>query len=290
MAMSDPETPTASTDDDPTERRDDGLTVADLEAQVELVEAENRRLRNAVSEAKRSNYRRAAAGHGLLGVLALVGGLVFPDVRTVLFALGGTGLFIGVLTYYLTPERFIPASVGERVYAALADTIANAVTELGLSEQRIYVPRENDVRLYVPQRDGGDVPDEEALDSTFVIDDDRSARGMATEPTGRPLYDELRSALTGPEPTTARDAATQLRDGLVEVFELGDAAEVDVETSEDGGRVTIELTNSVYEAANGFDNPAVSLVAVGLATAVNQPVRAEVTGTDPLVASFRWNS
>ncbi|MGA9402004.1 hypothetical protein [Haladaptatus sp.] len=48
------------------------------------------------------------------GALVAVGGLLFPTSRTVLFALVGTGLFGAVLIYFLTPEQFVSAAVGER--------------------------------------------------------------------------------------------------------------------------------------------------------------------------------
>lgn len=266
--------------------------IAELEAQLELLRAEHRRLREVAAAAKRSRYRRAAMGLAIVGVLALAAGLAFPGQREVLFALGGTGVFAGLLTYYLTPERFISADVGERVYAALAGTLEEAIRELGLAEKRVYVPLEDGdgVRLYVPQHDTDTVPPEEELASTFVVGDNPDMRGMATEPTGGPLFAEFREARTGPTPGTAPPAARELREGLLEVFEFGDAADVDVEVGRDGGRVTLELTDPVYGPGDRFDHPAVSFVAVGLARALERPVRADVDRTEPLVASFRWGS
>jgi len=76
----------------------------------------------------------------------------FPDGREVLFALAAVGLFGGVLTYYLTPGTFVAADVGERIYAAMAANEAAIAGELGLSDDRIYVPAGEpvDARLYVP--------------------------------------------------------------------------------------------------------------------------------------------
>lgn len=95
---------------------------SDLEqtARAELLAEENRRLRAEYARTQQTRYRRTAYGLAALGVLAVLGGLLFPNARGVLFALGGTGLFGGLLTLYLTPGQFVAADVGERVYAAMA--------------------------------------------------------------------------------------------------------------------------------------------------------------------------
>ena len=73
-------------------------TTADLAAQVELLAEENRRLRAEYARARQTTYRRTALGLFAVGALAVLGGVAFPHSSDVLFALGGTGLFAGVLT------------------------------------------------------------------------------------------------------------------------------------------------------------------------------------------------
>lgn len=78
------------------------------------------RLRSELARTRRPRYWRAATGTAGLGAAAIVGALLFPAASTVLIALGRTGLFIAVLVRYLTPERFVSATIGRWVYEALS--------------------------------------------------------------------------------------------------------------------------------------------------------------------------
>ena len=122
-----------------------------LAGEVALLEAENEQLRTEYARLQQTQYRQTAIALVGVGLVAALGGLLLPSARTVLLALGGTGVFLGVLTYYLSPERFLSASVGRAVHETAASNQAGIVAELGLSETRLYAPvGEADVRLYVP--------------------------------------------------------------------------------------------------------------------------------------------
>ena len=95
----------------------------ELLARIETLQDENERLRRELSAARRTRYRRTAIGMAFLGGLGLLGAGLIPSLRELLLALGGTGLFGALLTYYLTPERFVAASVGEAVYGTLAENL-----------------------------------------------------------------------------------------------------------------------------------------------------------------------
>jgi len=252
---------------------------AALRARIDYLEAENEQLRQQYARAKQSQYRRTAIWLAVLGVLALVGAVLFPAVRTVLIAVGSTGVFAAVLTYYLTPERFVAASVGERVYRAFADTFVAVVAELGLAEERVYVPRgEGDVsvRLFVPQRAAYTVPAGDALEDVFVIPDGDGERGIALRPTGEGLYEEFSQAVTGSPAAELPLLADQLTDALVEQFELVEAASADVAE----GRMTVGVDGSSFGDVDRFDHPVVSFPAVAVARARSEPVVATVTDGD----------
>lgn len=203
--------------------------VAELAAEVDLLAEENRRLRRQYERARHAQYRRTALGLVALGLLAVAGGAAFPGARTVLLVLGATGLFAGLLTFYLTPEQFIPARVGEQVYSALAANEAAMVADLGLADHRVYVPTgdpDEPVWLFVPQHEHYAVPDADALADVFVVTDDERARGVSLAPTGRVLFDEFEGALAGPPGEDPEQIATQLADALVEQFELVDSTRV----------------------------------------------------------------
>lgn len=270
----------------------------DLAAQVELLAEENRRLREEALHARRSTFRRTAAGMVAVGALAASGAVAFPGARNVLFALGGIGLFAGVLTYYLTPERFVAAETGEGVYTAVATTGAELVAELGLQDDRVYAPGRTpdegvaDVRLFVPNRPEFAVPDAETLESLFVVTDDDRERGIAPTPTGGSLYREFESSMVGEVAERPADLAAQLADALVEGFELADSARAEVDS--DGGQVRVEIAGSVYGPVGRFDHPVASLFGVGLAAALDAPVSLDVTpvedGPADYVVTCEWDA
>lgn len=266
----------------------------DLAARVEYLKAENEQLRREYTHARRSQYRRTALGLVLVGLLAVGGGLLFADARTVLFALGGTGVFAGLLTVYLTPEKFIPADIGERVYAALAANEAALVADLGLTDDRVYVPTrtagDTAVRLFIPQHTIESLPDAETLDTVFVTPEDDQQRGVSLRPTGDALFEEFVRATTGQPADDPETLVEQLTDALVEQFELIESARVDVDAAND--RASVGIGGSIYGRVDQFDHPVVSFIAVGLARQLDIPTRVTVddAGDDRVDAllTFQW--
>jgi hypothetical protein len=264
-----------------------------LKTRIAVLEEENARLKQAYGSARRSQYRRTALGLVTVGLLATGAGLVLPSVRDVLFALGGTGLFAGVLTYYLTPEQFIAASVGEQVYSSLVANGTGIAAELGLSGVSVYVPpsvgETQDSRLFVPQRDDYELPDSADLGRTFVVAD-RSRRGVAFHPSGEGLYEEFERALTVTLADRPEPLADQLADTMVEQFEFADGVRTDVDES--GGRATFEVSESFFGPVDRFDHPIASFVAVGLARALDRPVEVEATRTDDgeYLLTYTWET
>lgn len=264
---------------------------AALVAELERLRAEADRLRESYVRARRSRYRRSAVGFALLGLLATAGGVAVPGSRTVLFALGGTGLFAALLTWFVTPERFVSAGVGDAVFEALAGNHERLCRELGLSDERVYVPAADEttgVWLYVPQRSTGTVPDADALASLFVVGDDESTRGVSLRPTGETLFREFEAALSGPLAGEPAELVAQVREAIVEQFEVADGLRTDLDA--DGGRLTVAVDGGPYGEITRFDHPVVSVVAVALARGLDRSVRVELAGeNDEAVATLRWD-
>ena len=250
-------------------------TDGDLAAQVDLLTDENRRLRAEYARARQSQYRTTALGLAAIGAVAVLGGIVFPETRDVLVALGATGLFGAVLTYYLAPTQFVAADVGERVYAAGATNFIGIIDELGLRDDRCYVPVETGTpRLYVPRHADYSIP----VDRTgpFVVEPE--SRGLLLEPTGANLHREFERAVTGDVATDPAALSAQLTDALVEQFELVREVETDVDPAD--GRATIAVTDSAFGPVDRFDHPVPSFLAVGLADGLGRPVDLEVVPGD----------
>ncbi|WP_137284638.1 hypothetical protein [Halorussus salinisoli] len=260
-------------------------SVEDLAAQVEVLQEENRRLRTAYRDARRTEYRRAALGVGLLGIVAGLGGVLFPASQATLFAFAGIGLFTSVLTYYLTPERFVSASVGERTYTALATFGQTLVSELGLQDTRLYVPTESttdeamaDVRLFIPEHTNYTLPTADELQSLFVVTEDERARGVAVPSTGATLFYEFAHTMTDSVADTPSNLADQVTEAIVEGFELADSAvaELDAETNQ----VTIGIQGSAFGDVGRFDHPIASFLATGFAIGLGTPVQLKTVNSD----------
>jgi len=275
-----------ATGSDPGDERDPDV----LAGELTVLREENERLREEYARARQSQYRQSAATLFVVGVLAFAGGVVVTDARTVLVALGGTGVFLGVLVYFVTPERFISASVGEAVYASLAHNESRAVAELGLEDEWVYVPRQagadedsdggtaaDSVRLFVPQREAYAVPDRDALGDLFVVSDDPRERGLSLRPTAADLYADFEQAVGGEPSDDPGELAAELGDAVVEQFELADSARADTAGA---GRVALRVSGSAMGALDRIDHPVASLLGVGFAGAVGEAVTVAVAAAD----------
>jgi hypothetical protein len=260
-----------------------------LLARLETLEDETERLRRELADARRRRYRRTALGLALVGALAVGGAVLFPDVREVLLALGGTGLFGALLVYYLTPERFVAASVGESVYDALAGDLEAVAAELELSEAAVYVPVGGDpaVRLYVPEvAEGPDaVPDPESLGDALVVEG--AYRGLSLRPTGDALRGEFSEA-AAPLPDSTPALCRAACDALLEQFELVEAADPDLDAA--GGRLTVRVADSPYGPLDRLDHPVASFLASTLAAHLERPVELSVAPGEEgsYLVTCRW--
>jgi hypothetical protein len=263
----------------------------DPESTIAELEAELARLRQEYDAARRTQYQRTAIGLGLIGIAALAGGVVITPVREVLIVLGITGLFGAVITYYITPETFVAADIGERVSADLAENLGEIVVELGLTTNRLYVPTETTppVRLFIPRVDPYSIPDADALRETFVITSENNTHGIALTPTGNRLFDSFEQTRNGPLADDPAALSDQLATGLTDGLEL--AATVETEQTTDQ-TMTVRIIETQFGTASRFDNPATSFFAVGFATALNTTVEVEYHDTEEpqtIRATFAWD-
>jgi len=271
-----------------------GRSRDELVVELERLRERNQQLRATYERARTTQYRRTAAGLAALGLVGVASAALVPSLRDVLLVLGSIGLFGGLLTFYLTPERFVAADIGRGVYETMADDRAELVGELGLTDERVYVSvgeGARRARLFVPQYDSYEIPSEDALDDALVVPEKEAARGATFTPTGSPLYESLLEALPGNGADRPVPLVEQVGNALVEQFELVDHARVD--TSAEGGRLTVGVGETVYGSAERFDSPVVSLYAVALARTLDKPVTVEVDvveeGRDAYLITLRWS-
>lgn len=286
----------------PQEQPTNTIQDQELAVKVDLLAAENRRLRELVAATQRTQYRKTAIALGGIGIVFGILGLLLPAVSEVLFALGGVGVFGGVLTYFLTPERFISADVGQQVYAATAESFERLCRDLGLSNKRIYIPAPNDEttatqsgetqatdtvsKLFIPQTAETQLPEYTALESSLLIE--QGQRGLSLSPTGGKLFTAVDRSLTESLGSTPDVICEQLADAIVEEFELAQQVSYDTQPAE--GRVSVRIQDALYGDGTRFDHPIVSLLAVSLARGLDRPIEPTVTAKEPLSITFRWES
>lgn len=264
-------------------------SAATLEAELRQLRAENARLRTRYAETKRSSYHREALALAAVGIGAGVVGAVVTTAQSVLFSIAGIGLFAAVLTWFLTPEQFIPADIGRGVFAPLARNGDAIAGQLGLSATRVYLVTGDGPRLFVPKRDEYELPADADLTDPFVIGDEATT-GLSLEPAATKLLEEFEETHQGPLPDDARELATHLAEGVTEGLEIATGVDADVDGAD--GRATFDITTMQFGPTAQFDHPVRSFLAVGMARGLGQPVEAEwTTGDDErVVVTVRWDS
>jgi len=251
----------------------------------------------------RRNSNKLALLFAASGLIIVVSATVFPDMRTVLFAIYWTFFFAAALLYFLSPERRVRAPVADHVYAELATNEAELVEAYDLQNVQVYLPRSGSegiateellAWLFVPRHAEFDLPTEDELGSLLVASDAEWRRGLGLRPTGSGLFGEFASMLDGEVSDSPSDLAEQLADGLVEGLELADRVTPTVRPGQQ--RIDFEVANSLYGSIGQFDHPVQSFLAVGLAVGLDRPVLAETTSTDEdqdrfdYVVTCRWKA
>jgi len=267
--------PTLDTDDHDEEQ------VRDVERS--LLRTENERLRRELERTTRTTYRRTAVALLVVGLLSALAGLVVPAAQDVLVVVGAIGVFGGVLTWYLTPERVLAASVTESVYRAHAETIASMRAELGLRDDTVYLPSDDHAGgavLFLPLHANYDVPEDAT--HTFVITDSDPARGVTLHPTAGTLARALDRSLTAP---LDRDRLpTVVPEAIVEQFELADNATAALADD----TLTLDVDAPAIDGLDRPDHPIVSLCAVTAARTLEEPVQVENIDTTAGRITLSW--
>jgi len=262
---------------------------------VDALAAQNHRLRTAYADATASQYRFTAVGLVGVGIVALLGALAFPSVREVLLAVGATGVVLGILSVYLAPSTDRPETLDATLYGTLAANQSGICTALGLCDERAYVPRgDGRVRLFVPRESRGDRPTRADLPSDAALADPvvgesvvdgpdssrgtGSPRGAAFDPTGASLVTELETSDGELAGLSADRAADRLADALAGRFRL--IERVDAVADAEAGEARVTVGENALAPVDGFDHPVVSVVGVGLARALDQPVTVAVESDD----------
>jgi len=263
-------------------------------------------------------YRLTGLGLFVLGVAAGAGAVYAPtdDLREILVAFAGAGLFGGVLAYWIRPGGTADVDTPERVYAALAETGEALVRDLDLGDRRVYLPADiapdgfAPAYLAVPDsvREGGGPPSgvdtrrpvfgtderEPAPEVSGAAADRVRASGAGGEsgitvyPTGAALFDAYETVATDELATDPVELGDQVATGAVAGLELADTVEPAVDAAD--GRATVTVENPRFGAADRFDHPVASFLGVGFALGLDAPVTVDtsVTGNSTYEVTCEW--
>lgn len=259
-------------------------TTEELAAQLELLQEENDRLRAEYKRAKKTTYRRTAIALAGIGALALLAAGLLPGVRELLIVLAAIGLFGGVLTFYLTPERVVTIDVGEAVYDAHHTAGNQLVDELGLTDTRIYVPIREEIRLFIPKHREYELPTE----PTLFVTDDTATRGVTLRPTGETLATELDTTSAASTESSFATAIRQAGDAVVEQFEIADSVDITTSNGDGDTQLIVEIAGAAFGSLAKFDHPVVSLIGTAAAREVDTAVRVETKRqSNSFVATYK---
>jgi hypothetical protein len=265
-----------------------------LQTRVRRLEEENDRLREQYVGARKARYERTALGLALVGLGFGLTSFVVPSAREILLTLAGIGLFAGVITRFLTPERFIPLDIGESIYTSIAENQRALIDQLDLSGARIYLTTDRGPRLFVPEVESYDqtvIGDTERLIGPLIVGDTASRSGLLLRPAAAGLLRSFRDQYGLTLPSAPSKAATVLGESVVGTFEL--AAGVEAAVDAEAARASFEIREPLYGSPTRLDHPIGSFLGAGLAHTLETPIRVEVTttgvdSTETMLVTCRW--
>lgn len=221
-------------------------------------------------------YRLTAVGSFALGIAAAV--LTFvaptPDLREVLTAFAGVGLFGALLLFSFRPSATTETDPVEQVYTAYAANAEALARDAELNNRQIYAPTTYESEGFTPVALTVPASERVSIDRNRqpVFGDDGPGEGapLTLYPTGGALFDAFEGMVVTDLATDPVELAAQLGDGLVLGLELADAVEPSVDAA--AGRATIDVTEPRFGPLDQFDHPVASFLAVGFAASLDVAV------------------
>jgi len=255
-----------------------------LTEQTEELHADSLRAR----DARHRPLAIALAGTGstvvLVGILLGAHGTATAIPSTTVIVVGGIGLFTGLFLYYVTPERFVTATVATALCRTL-DSVSKSFVEDATTPLYAYASGstgEDRVHLELStaavSTDGEGTLHERYGDQRPPAPES-TPRQMV--PSGLSIYREI-----GPTPPysegSTRERILRLAETLNSPLGLVD----DVDATWESDRLVVRIANSTCGPIDRFDHPVPSLLACGLAVETESKV---VVGIERLDATdYDW--
>lgn len=206
------------------------------------LEIENKKLRSDHSTAKKNEYKET--GYGLIIFGALTLGISYftynnTTLASILLFAGIGTTYIGILSLFLTPEKFVRKDILEQSNLSSIAVINNIIHELQIYSKGIYVLANGQIRVILPLRSdfklSRDIPQ-----NTFHIDEPDKA-ALVLIPLG---YSLMR--MVEDRGADCSDLPGALNEIIVEGLEIARSVDVINEDNINGNTITVTVNEPVY--------------------------------------------
>ncbi len=208
-----------------------------LRKRVIELERENERLRAEHGLAKKNEYRNTGYALIFFGALTLaISYYTYNNTRLasiLLFAGLGTA-YLGIISLFLSPERFVREELMEKSILSSIIVINNIIQELQIHSKGIYILADNEIRVILPLRSDYVLP-EEIPKRTFHVGEPNST-ALVLIPLGYSLMQ-----MAEKKGADWSDLTQALNDVLVEGLELAQSVEVIQDRD-----ITVKVNEPVY--------------------------------------------
>jgi hypothetical protein len=203
---------------------------------IEL-ERENESLRAEHRLAKKNEYRNTGYALIFFGILTLViSYFTYNNTRLasiLLFAGLGT-TYLGIISIFLSPERFVREELMEKSILSSIIVINNIIQELQIHSKGIYIFADNEIRVILPLRSDYKLP-KEIPQRTFQAGEPNST-ALVLMPLGYTLMQ-----MAEKKGADWSDLTQALNEVLVEGLELAQSVEVIQDRD-----ITVKVNEPVY--------------------------------------------
>lgn len=208
-----------------------------LNKRLAELERDNEKLTGEHNRAKKNEYRNTGFALIIFGAATLLISYFTYNNSTLASILLFAGLgttYIGILSLFLTPERFVREEIMEKSNLSGIIVINNIIQELQMYSKGIYIQAGNEIKVIIPLKPDYK-PAKEIPERTFHIGDpDNTA--LVLVPLG---YSLLQMAEKGGADWS--DLSRAFNEVLVEGLEMAHSIEI----KQDGG-VTVKVNKPLY--------------------------------------------
>ncbi|MCZ7397299.1 MAG: hypothetical protein O8C59_02160 [Candidatus Methanoperedens sp.] len=211
------------------------------------LEIENEKLRSDHRTAKKNEYKETGYALIIFGTLTL-GMSYFTYNNTILASIllfAGIGTtYIGILSLFLTPEKFVRKDILEQSNLSSIAVINNIIQELQIYSKGIYVSAKGQIRVILPLRPDFELS-KDIPQRTFHIDEPGKA-ALVLVPLGYSLMQMVED-----RGTDWSDLSGALNEIMVEGLEIARSVEVingDIMNEDilNGKTITVTVNEPVY--------------------------------------------